>query len=97
MSKRRKQVGQSALVILDSWGVLLRHRTPWRELTPRQRRAMMIRGGVQLGLLSAALNDLHIRPTSGIRGPKVLWVVVSFVNYLGIGPIAYFLFGRRRA
>ena len=97
MSKRREHVGQSALVILDSWGVLLRHRTPWRELTPRQRRAMIIRGGLQLGLLSAALTDLRSRPASKIRGPKALWVIVSFVNYLGIGPVAYFLFGRRRA
>ncbi len=96
MSKRGKQVGNSALVILDAWGVLLRRRTLWRELTPRQRRAMMIRGGIQLGLLSAALNDLRRRPASQIRGPKALWVATSFVNYLGVGPVAYFLFGRRR-
>ena len=54
----------------------------------------MVRGGLQLGLLSAALNDLRRRPASRIRGPKALWVVISLVNYLGIGPVAYFLFGR---
>ena len=97
MSKRGEHVGNSVLVILDSWGVSLRRRTPWPELTPRQRRAMMIRGGLQLGLLSVALTDLRTRPASRIRGPKVLWVIVSLVNYLGIGPVAYFLFGRRRA
>ena len=97
MTERRKQFRRSALVLLDSWGVALRRRTPWRELTPRQRQAMIIRGALQLGLLSAALNDLRRRPAGQIRGPKALWAAISFVNYLGVGPIAYFLLGRRRA
>ena len=95
MTERRKQFWNSALALLDSWGVALRRRTPWRELTPQQRQAMMVRGAIQLGLLSAALNDLRRRPASQVRGPKPLWAAVSFVNYLGVGPIAYFLFGRR--
>jgi hypothetical protein len=57
---------------------------------------MMVRGAVQLGLLSAALNDLRRRPAGQIRGPKPLWLAVSLANYLGAGPIAYFLIGRRR-
>ena len=96
MTERRKQFWNSALVLLDSWGVALRRRTPWRELTPRQQQAMMIRGALQLGLLSAALSDLRRRPASQIRGPKALWAVISFANYLGAGPIAYFLLGRRQ-
>ena len=56
----------------------------------------MVRGALQLGLLAAALNDLRRRPASQIRGPKPLWVAISFANYLGVGPIAYFLLGRRR-
>jgi hypothetical protein len=86
----------SASVLLDSWGVALRHRTPWTELTPRQRQAMLVRGALQVGLLAAALNDLRTRPASQIRGPKPLWLAISFANYLGAGPIAYFLLGRRR-
>ena len=73
MTDRGKQFLNSASVLLDSWGVALRHRTPWRELTPRQRKAMMVRGALQLGLLAAALNDLRRRPASQIRGPKPLW------------------------
>ena len=57
---------------------------------------MLIRGALQAGPLAAALNDLHRRPASQIRGPKPLWAAISFVNYLGAGPIAYFLLGRRR-
>ena len=96
MTDRGEQFRNSASVVLDSWGVALRHRTPWRELTPRQRKAMMVRGALQFGLLSAALYDLHRRPASQVRGPKPLWVAISLTNYLGAGPIAYFLLGRRR-
>src|SRR5918996_2678740 len=96
MTERRKQFWNSTLVLLDSWGVALRRRTPCRELSLRQRQAMMVRGGLQLAVLLAALNDLRRRPASQIRGPKPLWAAISFVNYLGVGPIAYFLFGRRQ-
>jgi hypothetical protein len=93
--ERGKHGKNSALTRLDSWGVVLRHRTPWRELTPRQRRGMVIRGTLQLGLLAAALNDLRRRPAAELNGPKVLWVAIACVNYLGIGPLVYFAFGRR--
>jgi hypothetical protein len=93
--ERGKDVMDSALTQLDSWGVVLRRRTPWRDLTPRQRQGIVIRGTLQLGLLGAALNDLRRRPATELNGPKVLWVAVTCVNYLGIGPLVYFLFGRR--
>ena len=96
MTDRDKQFRNSASALLNSWGVALRHRTPWRELTSRQRQAMMVRGALQLGLLSAALYDLRRRPASQIRGPKPLWLTICSANYLGAGPIAYFLLGRRR-
>jgi hypothetical protein len=96
VTDRGKQFRTSASVLLDSWGIALRNRTPWSELTPRQRKAMMIRGALQVGLLSAALNDLRRRPANQIRGPKPLWLAISLANYLGAGPIAYFLLGRRR-
>jgi hypothetical protein len=94
---RRQHAMNSALVFLDSWGVALRRRTPWRELTRRQRQAMIVRGALQVGLLAAALNDLRRRPADQIRGPKPLWAVISLINYLGLGPIAYFVIGRRRS
>ena len=96
MTGRGKHFLSSASALLNSWGVALRHRTPWRELTPRQRKAMMVRGAFQLALLAGALNDLRSRPASQVRGPKALWVAISLTNYLGAGPIAYFLLGRRR-
>ena len=96
MTEQGRKYRHSASALLDSWGVALRHRTPWQELTPRQRQAMVVRGALQMGLLAAALADLHRRPASQIRGPKSLWAAISFANYLGVGPISYFLIGRRR-
>jgi hypothetical protein len=48
---------------------------------------------VQLGLLVAALVDIYRRPAPEIRGRARLWAAVAFVNF--VGPISYFLFGRR--
>jgi hypothetical protein len=66
----------------------------WSELSIGQRRGIMLSGMVQAALLIAALVDIWRRPEEGIRGDKRLWAAVSFVNF--IGPISYFLFGRRR-
>jgi hypothetical protein len=82
---------------LSSTALVLPRRTPWRELTRRQRAVVITRGLVQFGLLVAALRDLRKRPPDGIRGPKAVWVAVSGVNYLGLGPLVYFAFGRRRS
>jgi hypothetical protein len=66
----------------------------WGDLSSTQRRAVVLSGVVQLGLLAAALVDIYRRPDGEIRGPKRLWAAVAFVNY--VGPISYFLFGRKR-
>ena len=47
---------------------------------------------LQLGLIVVALIDLFRRPTT--NGPKGLWVIIIvLVNF--IGPIVYFLVGRK--
>jgi hypothetical protein len=66
----------------------------WGDLSSTQRRAVVLSGVVQLGLLAAALVDIYRRPDGEIRGPKRLWAAAAFVNF--VGPISYFLFGRRR-
>jgi hypothetical protein len=66
----------------------------WSELGPSSRAAIIAGAVVQLGLLGAALADLRRRRDEEINGPRRLWIAVSFVNV--IGPIAYFVFGRRR-
>lgn len=68
----------------------------WRDLTTTEKAPLVLRGIVQFALLVAALADIYRRPAEGIRGSKWLWSAVAFVNFMGIGPIAYFLFGRKR-
>ena len=48
---------------------------------------------VQISLLASALVDIRRRPAAEIRGNKWIWTGVSFINF--VGPISYFLFGRK--
>ena len=66
----------------------------WSELSTGQRRGIVLSGAVQLTLLVAALVDIRRRPQEEIRGDKRLWTAAAFVNF--VGPLSYFLFGRRR-
>ncbi len=66
----------------------------WSELTPGERRSIVAAGAVQLVLLGTALNDIRRRSPAELRGGRWLWVPAVFVNF--VGPIAYFLIGRRR-
>jgi hypothetical protein len=66
----------------------------WRDLTDRQKRGIVLLGALQLALLAIALIDIRRRPADAINGSKRLWTAVLFIN--GIGPIAYFVFGRKR-
>lgn len=65
----------------------------WSDLTPGQQRAIVVSGVVELVLTTLAVRDLVRRPKEGVRGPKAAWVA-SFVVQ-PVGPITYFLFGRR--
>jgi hypothetical protein len=50
-------------------------------------------GLVQFILLGVALWDLRQRSGDRINGPKKLWSLVVFINY--VGPIAYLVLGRK--
>jgi hypothetical protein len=69
-------------------------RKKWSDLSTGQKRDIALLGAVQIGLLIAALIDIHRRPVKLIRGSKWAWAVVSFINF--VGPVSYFAFGRRR-
>ncbi len=69
----------------------------WSDLTAREKTPFVVRGTVQFALLAAALVDIHRRPAEEIRGSRWLWSVMALVNFMGIGPIAYFIFGRKHA
>ena len=66
----------------------------WSDLSARQRTGVFLTEAVQLSLLVAALVDIYRRPAEEIGGGKWPWAAASFVNF--IGPVSYFVFGRRR-
>jgi hypothetical protein len=66
----------------------------WSELSSRNRRLLAVVGIVEVVLLAAALFDIKRRPAEQIKGPKWMWNSLAFVSI--VGPLAYFVFGRRR-
>jgi hypothetical protein len=70
-------------------------RKAWADLSPGVRRMISLAGVVQLLLLAAAQLDLLRRRAEDVRGSKWAWRAATLVNF--VGPIAYFLFGRRRS
>ena len=77
--------------------IIMPRNRKWSDLTALQKLPFVLRGIVQFVLLVAALADIYRRPAEKIRGSKWLWSAAAFVNFMGIGPIAYFLFGRKHA
>ncbi len=67
----------------------------WESLPPMQQKALAMLGALQFALLAAALVDLYWRPAEQIRGPRWLWVLAVFINF--IGPVAYFTYGCKPA
>ena len=69
-------------------------RNAWKDPSPLFRGRAVIMGALQVILLVAALRDLRRRPAEAINGDKRLWTAVVFINF--IGPVAYFVIGRKR-
>jgi hypothetical protein len=69
-------------------------RKKWSELSKRNRRVFTVVAVVEVVLLAATLFDLRRRPAAQVRGPKWMWRSLAFVNI--VGPVAYFVVGRRR-
>ena len=65
----------------------------WSDFSPPQQMLVILSGILQLSLFAAAVYDILKRPTDQIKRSKPFWLAVSLVNF--IGPISYFLFGRR--
>jgi hypothetical protein len=69
----------------------------WSDLSERNRRLVVVGAVLEGALKIAALIDLKRRPATEIRGRKWIWAtVVTLVNFVGVVPLAYLLFGRRR-
>jgi hypothetical protein len=70
-------------------------KTKWSDLSEGQRNAIKVLAVTEFLLKIAMLVDISRRPADQIRGPKRLWRAAAAVNTLG--PVSYFVFGRRRA
>jgi hypothetical protein len=70
-------------------------RRKWRDLDPRQRRAIVVSGTIQAGLALSAWYDLSHRPQELVNGPKIVWALVIAINF--VGPVVYFRFGRHHS
>lgn len=66
----------------------------WSDLTSAQQAGVVLLGTLEIGLFIGAQVDLTRRKADQVNGSKVLWRVLSFINF--IGPLAYFAVGRRR-
>jgi hypothetical protein len=70
----------------------------WNDLSDRSRRLIIAAAIAEAILKTAVLIDLKRRPASQIRGSKRAWIVAAvLVNSAGLGPLSYFVFGRRHA
>ena len=68
-------------------------------MPPRTRRLILVGGAIELGLIElgfrvVALRDIYLRADEEIRGNKWVWVAAQAINTLG--PLSYFMFGRRK-
>jgi hypothetical protein len=64
-------------------------------MSPSGKAGTILGAVAQVSLLVAAQRDISRRPAELINGPKAVWRAASFVNF--IGPMGYFVFGRRRS
>jgi hypothetical protein len=74
---------------------MTKSRRRWHDLGPGARAAVIIGAVIQFGLLGAAQVDIKRRTAEQLNGPRWLWIGVSLINF--VGPVAYFLFGRRNS
>jgi hypothetical protein len=69
----------------------------WSDLSEGTRRVIVVVGALEAMLKAAALADLARRPARSVRGSKLRWATaIVLVNSVGVVPLAYFLYGRRR-
>lgn len=70
------------------------NKTQWKDLSPGTRRLLTLGTIIQIALLGAAHLDLTRRSADEIRGKKGVWRALTLINF--VGPIMYFIFGRRK-
>ena len=77
------------------------HNTPatkapkrWKGSSPAMKAPAVAQRMIQLALMIWAVRDIRRRRDDEINGNRKVWTLAAFAP--PIGPIAYFLFGRKR-
>ncbi len=66
----------------------------WRASSRAIKPRTVVQGMINLVLVIWAVRDIRRRGDDEIKGNRKIWMVAAFAP--PIGPIAYFLFGRKR-
>ena len=66
----------------------------WSDMTPMQKKIVVVAGIAEVALTSWCAKDLKARPAELVRGPKLLWAPALSIQ--PFGPIAYLVWGRKR-
>ena len=64
----------------------------WSELTPQQRGGVIALVAVQAALAAFAQRDLGTRSEADLRGPKLMWRILTLNTF---GALAYIVVGRQ--
>ena len=67
----------------------------WKHLSSQERTFIIAGVVVQLTLLAAAQADISRRDRDQIRGKKWVWRLLVLISF--VGPLAYFMIGRKKA
>lgn len=76
------------------YGSGMAQKKSWGDMTPAQRKLVVLAGVVEVAVTAWCAKDLKQRPAALVRGPKLLWAPALSVQ--PVGPIAYLLWGRKR-
>jgi len=68
-------------------------RTEFNDLSTTARISLIAGVAAELAAKFGAWVDLYRRPAAKVRGPKWAWALAQLIN--GIGPAAYWAFGRK--
>ncbi len=66
----------------------------WKAAAPAVKPQAIARSIINLAFLIWAVRDIRRRSADEIKGNRKFWLAAAFVT--PIGPIAYFIFGRKR-
>lgn len=67
----------------------------FRDFSPRAQAALVALGILEVALFAGVQIDVSRRPADQVRGPKLRWRLLAFINVFG--PLAYFRWGRMSA